>query len=205
MTIHRANRGLGAGRDFPGGGRAACAVGGATVPAHHVSSALVLCDPFSAVGGMALGVGGSAAEVSLRVVARSEAEAATNAATTADAKDADAALSLFVVRRAAVIGVDFGSGWAAGGGHVDVELAAWAPTGMLDCHFGAVHVRGRGLGGAAWATAGEARERWADDAVAATSVECVAPASRVGRVPLGVSLARSNEASFGEDVEYQYF
>ena len=42
-------------------------------------------------------------------------------------------------------------------------------------------------------------------AVAATSVECVAPASRVGRVPLGVSLARSNEASFGEDVEYQYF
>ena len=194
-----------AGRDFPGGGRAACAVGGATVPAHHVSSALVLCDPFSAVGGMALGVGGSAAEVSLRVVARSEAEAATNAAATADAKDADAALSLFVVRRAAVIGVDFGSGWAAGGGHVDVELAAWAPTGMLDCHFGAVHVRGRGLGGAAWATAGEARERWADDAVAATSVECVAPASRVGRVPLGVSLARSNEASFGEDVEYQYF
>ena len=47
--------------------------------------------------------------------------------------------------------------------------------------------------------------RHGDDAVAATSVECVAPASRVGRVPLGVSLARSNEASFGEDVEYQYF
>ena len=121
----------------------------------------------------------------------------------ADAKTRTRA-GLFVVRRAAVIGVDFGSGWAAGGGHVDVELAAWAPTGMLDCHFGAVHVRGRGSAarrgrprGGARAVGGR-RGRGDERGVRRARVE--------GRARAPRRLARALQRGvLREDVEYQYF
>ena len=51
-------------------------------------------------------------------------------------------LNLLVISEAPVVGVDVLNGWEQGGGHVNVELGGWAPTGLMDCHFGTVVVPG---------------------------------------------------------------
>ena len=185
------------GRDLPGGDDARCLVGSSLVAGASVSSALVLCDPFPAVSSATTNhLAGGVREVSTNVAF---------ASTTPPSRD-DGALSVFVVDRAPVVGVDVKNGWMQGGGRVSVELGTWAPTGMMDCHFGTVIVHGRGVEGAGWqsrAAAGKAGEWWSE-ATATTDVECVTPAHQSGRVPVGVSLAHSTSASYGDGVGYLY-
>ena len=185
------------GRDLPGGDDARCLVGSSLVAGASVSSALVLCDPFPAVPSAATNhLAGGVREVSTNVAF---------ASTTPPSRDAGA-LNVFIVDRAPVVGVDVKNGWMQGGGRVSVELGTWAPTGMMDCHFGTVIVHGRGVEGAGWqsrAAAGKAGEWWSE-ATATTDVECVTPAHQSGRVPVGVSLAHSTSASYGDGVGYLY-
>lgn len=185
------------GRDLPAGDDARCIVGSSLVAGASVSSALVLCDPFPVVSSSTTNhLAGGVREVSTNVAF---------ASTTPPSRE-DGLLSVFVVDRAPVVGVDVKNGWVQGGGRVSVELGTWAPTGMMDCHFGTVVVHGRGVEGAGWqsrAAAGKAGEWWSE-ATATTDVECVTPAHQSGRVPVGVSLAHSTSASYGDGVGYLY-
>ena len=130
------------GRDLPGGRRRGVSLGHRSSPAHPLSSALVLCDPFPAVPS-------AATNHSRRRRARGVHERRVLQPTTPPSRDAGA-LSVFIVDRAPVVGVDVKNGWMQGGGRVSVELGTWAPTGMMDCHFGTVIVHGRGVEGAGW-------------------------------------------------------
>ena len=185
-----------AGRDLPTDASAACVVGASLAPASAVSSALILCDPFPAAPSPAASrLAGGVTEISLGV---------TSAAAPRRAADSTA-LSVFVLERAAVVGVDVGNGWEQGGGSVSVELNGWAPAGWMDCRFGTVTVHGR-AGGSGWrarASSGRAGEWWSET-TAAADVECVTPAKQTGRVPVGVSLAHSSSVSFDAAVEYSY-
>jgi hypothetical protein len=185
-----------AGRDLPADASAACVVGASLAPASAVSSALILCDPFPAAPSPAASrLAGGVTEISLGVTS-----------TAAPRRAADStALSVFVLERAAVVGVDVGNGWEQGGGSVSVELSGWAPAGWMDCRFGTVSVHGR-AGGSGWrarASSGRAGEWWSET-TAAADVECVTPAKQTGRVPVGVSLAHSSSVSFDAAVEYLY-
>ena len=192
------------GRELPNNFNAACLVGSSIVSAHPVSSALVLCDPFPmstpersiATANLA----GGMTEISLSVT--SSNSLSPDRPTGSEA----APLTMFVISAAPVVGVDVIDGWEQGGGQVTFELGGWAPTGYLDCHFGTVAVHGREGGGAGWqsrAAMGRVGEWWSE-ATVVTDVECVTPARRAGIVPLGISLAHSTSASFGEHVQYKY-
>ena len=185
-----------AGRDLPADASAACAVGANLVPASAVSSALILCDPFLAAPSPAASRRAKGAtEISLGIA---------NAAAPRRAADSTV-LSVFVLDRAAVVGVDVRNGWEQGGGSVSVELSSWAPASWMDCRFGTVTVHGR-AGGSGWGalvSSGRAGEWWSET-TSAEDVECVTPARQTGRVPVGVSLAHSSSVSFDAAVEYLY-
>ena len=188
------------GRGLPNGYNSVCMVGSVLVPAHSISSALLLCDPFpvpmqnrSSNGILA----GGLQEMSLSVASSEHGRLLSRGDVTP--------LNLLVISEAPVVGVDVLNGWEQGGGHVNVELGGWAPTGLMDCHFGTVVVHGRGGGGAGWAgraAMGRAGEWWSE-ATIATDVECVTPARQPGSVPVGVSLAHSTSPSYG-NIEYKY-
>lgn len=211
------------GRELPNDLNAACLVGSSLVAAVPVSSALVLCDPFPNFGG------GSVKESSLRVTSAKSSQQQQSpyihrsdrpgsSSSSSEASAAAAPLTMFFISAAPVVGVDVVDGWEQGGGRVNVELAGWAPTGLMNCHFGTVAVHGReggggGAGGPGWhsraaaATGRGVGEWWSEASATATDVECVTPARRSGSiVPIGVSLAHlSTSASFGETmVTYTY-
>ena len=188
------------GRGLPNVFNSVCLVGSVLVPAHSISSALVLCDPFpvSMQNRSSSGIlAGGLQEMSLSVGTSDNGRLLARGDVTP--------LNLLVISEAPVVGVDVLNGWEQGGGHVNVELGGWAPSGLMDCHFGTVVVHGRGGGGAGWAgraAMGRAGEWWSE-ATIATDVECVTPARQPGSVPVGVSLAHSTSPSYGS-VEYKY-
>jgi hypothetical protein len=144
-------------------------------------------------------VAGSMREVQLAVTSR-DAHSIARAQNVSQMK-----LPLMIISAADVVGIDVFNGWEHGGSHVNVELGGWAPTGLIDCHFGTVAVHGREGGGAGWqsrAAMGRTGEWWSE-ATVATDVECVTPAHSSGRVPIGVSLAHSTSPTYGK-VEYLY-
>lgn len=190
------------GRDMPVGFDAVCLVGSSLVAAVPISSALTLCDPFpmSTLDRVSNAhVAGSMREVQLAVTSR-DAHSIARAQNVSQMK-----LPLMIISAADVVGIDVFNGWEHGGSHVNVELGGWAPTGLIDCHFGTVAVHGREGGGAGWqsrAAMGRTGEWWSE-ATVATDVECVTPAHSSGRVPIGVSLAHSTSPTYGK-VEYLY-
>ena len=142
--------------------RARRAVGASLAPASAVSSALILCDPLGGASPAASRLAGGVTEISLGV---------TSAAAPRRAADLTA-LSVFVLERAAVVGVDVGNGWEQGGGSVSVELNGWAPAGWMDCRFGTVTVhaapaaraRARRSSGRAASGGRKRRRRWMSSA-----------------------------------------
>ena len=192
------------GRELPSGLSAACLVGSSLVAAVPVSSALVLCDPFPVMSSFDRSVatsqlGGGMEKTSISVMS-------------SDSLPIDSAgieatpLNMFVILQAPVVDLDVVDGWEQGGGRVTVELGGWAPAGLMDCHFGTVAVHGREGGGASWqghAAASRRMGAWWSEATSTTDVECLTPARKSGSVPIGVSLAHSPSASFG-DVNYKY-
>jgi hypothetical protein len=201
------------GRELPNDLNAACLVGNSLVAAVPVSSALVLCDPFPimlshdrSVAATSHDLAGGMQEISLSVTSAGGSQAIDRPG--GDHGEAAAPLTMFVISAAPVVGVDVVDGWEQGGEHVNVELGGWAPTGLVDCHFGTVAVHGRETGGSGWQSRAAVGRRgvgeWWSEATIATDVECVTPARRSGSVPIGVSLAHSTSAVFEEKINYKY-
>ena len=193
------------GRELPNNENAVCVVGSSFVAAFPISSALVLCDPFPVMSNFISFISNSQLAGGMKEISLSVAS--VDSLSTDRLGGESASLTMFVIPAAPVVDVDVIDGWEQGGGHVNVELGGWAPTGLMDCHFGTVAVHGREGGGAGWqsrAAMGRGIGEWWSEATIATDVECVTPARRAGEVPIGVSLAHSTSASFGDRVSYKY-
>ena len=101
-----------------------------------------------------------------------------------------------------MVGVDVKNGWMQGGGGPR-ELGR-RRTGMMDV-TSARSLCMVAVEGAGWQSRAAAAKRGVvvrSDCT--TDVECVTPAHQSGRVPVGVSLAHSTSASYGDGVGYLY-